>query len=60
MKNKVSVFILVFFRMVFFFAEKANPYEKKVKKEKIHNFLTFYPIGINLVPKYCANLIYYD
>ena len=49
--------ILVFFSYGVFFAEKANPYEKKVKKEKMHSFLTFYLIWINLVPKYCANLI---
>ena len=34
LKNKVSVIILVFFPDGVFFAEKANPYEKKVKKEK--------------------------
>ena len=34
LKNKVSVIILVFFSDGVFFAEKANPYEKKVKKEK--------------------------
>ena len=56
-KNKVSVIILVFFSDGVFFAEKANPYEKKVKKEKMHSFLTFYLIWINLVPKYCEKLI---
>ena len=26
----------------------------------MHSFHTFYPIWINLVPKYCSNLMYYE
>ena len=34
--------------------------EKNIKKQKKHSFLSFYPILINLVPKYCVNLIFFE
>ena len=59
-KNKISVIFFFFFWMVFFSAGKADFYEKKIKNLKKHRSLVFYSIWINLVPKYCANLIYFE